>query len=217
MVSTTPTVEDICGKNNLNFVQLLKPFENFDNLKMNPVKVEGGPSGKRIQSMSIRFVSFAEVNVMNDTNSDKYLSDYCKNLAPHPPVQLTHLRNCTFQNQSHYGLSSYHASIANSYGVADEKSGDNKSDANEESHKLMRRRSTIPQALRICSVDDVDRFFERNKRTFVFNPKNQKSCAHPYKYNMHLHIHIYNTNHINNANDNNCNNNNIHHYAYYSL
>ncbi|ETO23482.1 hypothetical protein RFI_13700 [Reticulomyxa filosa] len=171
MVATTPSVEDIVGKNNLNFVQLLKPFESLDNIKMTPLKTESGPSGKRIHSMSVRFVSFAEVNVINETESEKYLGTYCKSLAPHPPLQLTHLRNCIFQNQHSSGLSS--ASSGPSTGSSNEGGGGGgggggKDETSTEEKKTasdpikqMKQRPTIQQALRICGRNDVDRFFER--------------------------------------------------------
>ena len=33
LVSTTKSVESVCGKNNVNFIQLLKPFEHLQNIQ----------------------------------------------------------------------------------------------------------------------------------------------------------------------------------------
>ena len=136
MCATTPSVEEICSKNNVNLVQLLQPFSQLDNIRIYPYKTESGQSSpKQITSLSLKFVSIYEISEIAQESSDKYLAEYCRKLAPKAPIQLTHLKSHKRKEQQQQ---------------------------QEEDKKSINDDDDDNSALRICSVSDVDRFFISN-------------------------------------------------------
>jgi len=84
LVATTTKVEETCSKNNLSFTELLKPFERLDNINIFPVRLDSGPTGTRVRSISVRFVNISEINSLDINRSEEYLKAYCQRLGSIP-------------------------------------------------------------------------------------------------------------------------------------
>eukprot|EP01084_Bolivina_argentea_P292588 503022_1 len=129
---------------------LLQPFSQLDNIRIYPYKLESGQlTPKQITSLSLRFVSIYEISSISGEASDIYLSEYCRNLAPRAPIQLSHLGN--HKRHKKYEKKKKQEII-----------NDNKEV--EHDNKEVEHVQTLQtlQTLRICSISDVDNFFLSN-------------------------------------------------------